>query len=210
MISLPFKIPLTIFFWWCLIIFCSLHNILTFTFPVQLKEVLGRLSCRWCLIQFLKLSHSALFTYDYSHALGWRKQGLWAECTVQTRERLGGEEPSLTSPYILPGVDFELSVVRTRNVTHGYVSSKKRLKRAIWIALTKKNIFLNHTSTIMQIWGFDPTYVFQEANFLEEKIPRGKQLLEVRNELSGARLSGNEIWRRGFIWNGFSWGKNFP
>ena len=62
----------------------------------------------------------------------------------------------------------------------------------------------------MQIWGFDPTYVFQEANFLEEKIPRGKQLLEVRNELSGARLSGNEIWRRGFIWNGFSWGKNFP
>ena len=80
MISPPAKKPLTIFIWWCLIIFCILHNILTFTWPVQPKEVLGRLSCRRCLIQL----QSFPFRFIYIRSL---------TCTGLTKTALIGGEP---------------------------------------------------------------------------------------------------------------------
>ena len=43
---------------------------LTFTWPVKPKGVLDRLFYKWCLVKLQKCSDSALFTYDYLHALG--------------------------------------------------------------------------------------------------------------------------------------------
>ena len=40
--------------------FFVLHNTLTFNWPVQAKELLGCLSCRWCLVQLQNLSHIGL------------------------------------------------------------------------------------------------------------------------------------------------------